>query len=265
MTWIGHATVLIEMDGVRLLTDPALRSRMGPLVRVAPPVERANYERIDAVLLSHLHSDHADLPSLRLVGQDTRMIAPAGAGRWLAQRGQTRVEELAPCGHTRVGSVAIHATAATHDDRRKPFGPRAAPVGFVARGSSSVYFAGDTDLFDEMSDLAGSIDLALLPIWGWGSSLGPGHLDPDRAAEAAEMVAAGVTVPIHWGTYALWKPLRMTQPKRPPREWAPELFARRASEHGATRVTVLDPGERIELTEATRPRSPEWRPQQARN
>jgi L-ascorbate metabolism protein UlaG (beta-lactamase superfamily) len=176
------------------------------------------------------------------------VLAPAGSGSWLEKRGLGNVEEIAPGGHTKIGALDIEATRAEHDSRRKPLGPRAVPVGFVVRGSHSVYFAGDTDVFPGMADLAGTIDVALLPIWGWGSSLGPGHLDPDRAADAAEMIAAKWTVPIHWGTFALSRPLRMTQPKRPPRRWAPDRFAELAARHGATRVAVLEPGQEIEMS-----------------
>jgi L-ascorbate metabolism protein UlaG (beta-lactamase superfamily) len=263
VTWLGHATALVELDGVRLITDPALRSRMGPLVRVSPPLSPADYDGVDAVLLSHLHSDHADLPSLRLLGKATRVIAPVGAGTWLTRRGFTNVEEITAGASTNVGAVAIEATSAAHDSRRQPFGPRAQPVGFVMRGSRSVYFAGDTDVFDEMGALAEFIHLALLPIWGWGASVGPGHLDPESAAAAAELVAAEVTVPIHWGTYALARLLRITQRPRPPRNWAPQLFAALAARHQATRVVVLEPGDGIELSETTMGRSLEWQPQQA--
>ena len=248
VTWLGHATAVVEVDGVRLITDPALRKRLGPLVREAPALDSEEWARIDAVLLSHLHSDHADLPSLRMLGKSTRLIVPAGAGRWLEKHGFSAVEEIAPWSRTTVGPLTIETTSADHDERRKPFGPRAEPVGFVVRGTHSVYFAGDTDVFVEMADLAGTIDVALLPIWGWGSGVGPGHLDPDSAADAAEMIAAKWTIPIHWGTFALSRPLRATQPKRKPRRWAPDRFAELAARHGATRVAVLEPGERMELS-----------------
>jgi L-ascorbate metabolism protein UlaG (beta-lactamase superfamily) len=263
VTWLGHSTTLVELDGVRLLTDPALRPRMGPLVRVGPPVSPADHDRVDAVLLSHLHADHADLPSLRRLGKQTRVIAPVGAGGWLARRGFTNVEEIGPGDSTVVGTLAIEATSAAHDSRRQPFGPHAQPVGFVMRGSRSVYFAGDTDMFVEMGALAGSIHVALLPVWGWGASVGPGHLDPESAAAAAELIAAEATVPIHWGTYALAHPLRATQGRRPPRSWAPQLFAALSARRATTRVVILEPGDRIELSETTTGRSLEWRPQQA--
>jgi L-ascorbate metabolism protein UlaG (beta-lactamase superfamily) len=253
VTWLGHATALVELDGVRLLTDPALRKRMGPLVRTVPCPEPATFADIDVVLLSHLHADHADLPSLRMVGQSTRVIAPVDAGSWLAAQGFSNVEEMAAGARTGIRTLTIEATRATHDSRRKPLGPRADPIGFVVRGSRSIYFAGDTDLFPEMAALAGGLDAALLPVWGWGASLGPGHLDPARAAAAAELVAAKAAIPIHWGTYALAAPFRMTQGRRPPRRWAPDLFASLVERQAATQALVLEPGSQIELGRAGMP------------
>ena len=136
------------------------------------------------------------------------------------------------------------ATAATHDPRRWPFGPQAEPVGYVIQGSRSVYFAGDTDLFLAMGELRGSVDVALLPVWGWGPRVGAGHLDPDRAAAAAALIAPRLTIPIHWGTYALGlRPKPMSNPERPAREFA-ELARRYAPE---VEVRVLAPGERTTL------------------
>src|SRR4029450_4663758 len=83
---------------------------------------------------------------------------------------------------------------------RRPGGPVVSPLGFVMRGARSIYFAGDTDLFDGMSEL-GSVDVGLIPIWGWGPGLGGGHLDPGRAAEAGGVVRPSMVIPIHWGTY----------------------------------------------------------------
>ncbi len=244
LTWVGHATALIELDGLRILTDPLLRDRVGPLRRIAPPVGSDVGERIDLIILSHLHADHTDLPSLLQVGSETPVLAPRGAGDWLARHGMSDVRELSAGEEATVGSVRIAATPAEHDGRRWPFGARADPIGFVARGSQTFYFAGDTDLFDEMSALAGAIDLALIPIWGWGPTLGPGHLDPERAARAAAAIAPGLAVPIHWGTYAPGRPApRPRDPGAPARRFS----AMMAREAPAVELRVLAPGERIEL------------------
>ncbi len=243
--WLGHATVLLALDGVRLLTDPLLRGRLGPLVRTAAPVKAGDLASLDCVLLSHLHADHTDPASLRRLGTSTPILAPRGAGNWLRRAGLSEVMELGAGEETRVGSVRVAATPARHSARRYPRGgPVAEPVGFVVSGSRSAYFAGDTDLFAGMAGLNDRIDAALLPVWGWGRSLGSGHLDPEGAAEAARIIAPRTAIPIHWGTLALgwpWRPV-------PEPDWP----ARRFAEVAATRapgvdVRVLAPGEATEL------------------
>jgi len=100
-----------------------------------------------------------------------------------------------------IGQLEVRAVPAAHDRKRGPLGASADPVGYVISGSKSVYFAGDTDLFDDMGKL-GPVDVGLIPIWGWGPGLGGGgHLDPAGAAEAAARIRPGLVVPIHWGTY----------------------------------------------------------------
>jgi L-ascorbate metabolism protein UlaG (beta-lactamase superfamily) len=243
ITWLGHATVLLELDGVRLLTDPVLGVRVGPLVRHPPPVASDTLPPIDAVLLSHLHADHADARSLRRIGAHTRVIAPPGARGWLRARGMENVDELGTAEWTRVGGVGVCATPARHGGS---YGlrPRAAPAGFLISGTITCYFAGDTDLFEGMGWLAGGIDVALLPVAGWGPRLGPGHLDPARAAVAAHAIGAPVAIPIHWGTLApAWvKALRPDMSGPGPR-FADEL-ARRGD---TAQACVLAPGDTLTL------------------
>ena len=243
ITWLGHASVLIELNGVRLLTDPVLRSRIGPLIRMAPPVRTDGLEGIDAVLLSHLHADHVDLPSLRRLEAVT-VFAPHQAGPWLRGNGVSGVRELRPDDETNIGPVHLTATHAAHDRRRRPFGPSADPIGYVVRGSRSVYFPGDTDLQPAMADLRGSIDIGLIPIWGWGRSVGVGHLDPRRAAVAVALIGPTVAIPIHWGTFALrWFGARRHELERPAIEFA-ALVKRYAPD---VEVHVLAPGEHVEI------------------
>ena len=188
VTWLGHATVLIELDGVRLITDPLLGSRVGFLTRTGGAVDMAAIAGIDAVLLSHLHADHAHVGSLRSLGTGVPLVAPAGSGRWLAGKGFTDVRELAVGQELELGRVRVRATAASHPHGRWRGGGGPAPIGFLVSGSRTVYFAGDTDLFAEMEQLAGTVDLALLPISGWGRTLGqvtstrPGRLRRRRSS-----------------------------------------------------------------------------------
>lgn len=244
ITWVGHATALIELDGVRLLTDPVLRDRIGPLVRIGAPVSAGSLGRIDCVLLSHLHADHTDLRSLRGVARSVQVLAPYAAAAWLQRRGLEDVREVRPGEVQRVGGLSIHAMRAVHHRRRGPLGPKADPIGYLTCGSVSTYFAGDTDLFPEMADLRGLVDVALLPIWGWGKRLGPGHLNPERAAQAAAMIAPRVAIPIHWGTFALrWPARRPADPGLPSRQFA-ALMKRYAA---GVDVRLLAPGDQMML------------------
>jgi L-ascorbate metabolism protein UlaG (beta-lactamase superfamily) len=244
LAWIGHSTTLIELDGARVLTDPVLRDRVGPLVRTAPPPARDCVAGLDAVLLSHLHYDHADLRSLAMIDESVPVLAPRGSGLWLERQGRRVVHELRVGEEATVGPLRIVGTRAVHEGLRRPLGVRAEAIGFVVRGSRSVYFAGDTDLFPDMAELAGSLDAALLPVAGWGRRLGAGHLDPARAAIAAGLTAPRLAIPIHWGTLA--PPLRRLAPRVPddaPLEFA-ALVARWTP---AVEVRILAPGERTPI------------------
>lgn len=197
LTFVGHSTVLFELAGARILTDPVLRERILHIRRHAGAVAPETTEAIDAVLISHLHADHLDPPSLRRVGAETRIIAPVGAARLLRRRGFRQVTELAAGDTTSVGEVTIQASPVKHDGRRYPIGRPLEALGYDIRGRASVFFAGDTDQFD-MSHLTG-FDVALLPIAGWGPHL-RGHIDPRGAAEAAAAMKPRIAIPIHWAT-----------------------------------------------------------------
>jgi L-ascorbate metabolism protein UlaG (beta-lactamase superfamily) len=234
--------VLLELGDVRLLTDPVLRRSVVHLRRHGPVPEPP--ERLDAVLLSHLHHDHAHLPSLRLLNRQVRVLAPRGAGAWLRRAGFPNTEELAPGELAAVGGVEVAAVPALHDDRRRPVGGvRARPVGFVLSGERRVYFAGDTDLFEEMAQLA-PLDAALIPVAGWGPKLGPGHLDPERAARATAMMRPRLAVPIHWGTLSPRRTKLGAWFSDPPHTFAAKV-AELAPE---VEVRVISPGESVELS-----------------
>ena len=241
VTWLGHATVLLDIDGVRVLTDPVLRGRIGPLVRIADPVDPSAGGPVDCVLLSHLHADHTDPATLRRLARHGPVVAPWSAAPWLRRAGVSDVHEVRPGDEVAIGRLRVIATPAIHDRRRWRFGPEADPVGYVVRGSVSAYFAGDTDLFDAMADLSESLNLALLPVWGWGPSVGEGHLDPERAARAAALINPAVAIPIHWGTFALPRPLRSSGDPA----WPAKQFAALAHRYApSVQVRVLAPGER---------------------
>ena len=203
---------------------------------------------LGAVLLSHAHFDHLDLPSLRLLGGSVPIVAPTGLGSLLRRRGFASVHEMEPGDVHEVGALRIEATFAAHDGARPPFPARAPALGFAVHGSRRLYFAGDTDLFPEMAGLVPDLDLALVPIWGWGPSLGRGeHLDPERAAEALALLRPRVAVPIHWvGTFA---PVHIGVRRAPGfLEEPPLAFARAAAVKApGVAVRVLAPGEALAL------------------
>jgi L-ascorbate metabolism protein UlaG (beta-lactamase superfamily) len=207
LTYIGHATTLIELNGVRLLTDPVLRRRVLHLRhRQATPLWPAD-RPLDAVLISHLHFDHLDLPSLRLLGPNVPLIVPRGAGVLLRRAGFGQVHELGVDETLPLKSITIRGTYAHHPNRRHPFGLRADCLGYMIEDQTThrtLYFAGDTDLFPAMASLADSLDVALLPVWGWGPTLGKGHMNPLRAAEALTMLRPQLAIPIHWGSLHPW-------------------------------------------------------------
>lgn len=223
ITWVGHSTVLVDLDGVRLLTDPVLRARLTHLRRVAP-VDLKALRGVDAILVSHVHYDHLDLPSLDRLGRSVPVLVPRGAGPLLRRRRFERVVELDEGDEVALGDVTVTATHAEHRADRGPFGTKAASLGFVVSGSTRIHFAGDTDLFDGMASL-GPLDGALIPIWGWGPAVGEGHLDPGKAARALTLLRPAVAIPIHWGTY---RPVHYLNPAwltEPPEQFRQEAAA----------------------------------------
>lgn len=201
ITYVGHATLLIELDGVRFLTDPLLTQWVGPLRRQWPPVDSAWSQDIDAVLLSHIHHDHLHLPSLAQVDPEARLVVPSGSGKYLRSRGWRNVDEVSPVDEFTVEDVDVRVVPAVHDPTRPLTRLVAEPQGFVLSGSQTIYFAGDTDIFPDMENLVPDLDVALIPVWGWGPTLGGGHLDPATAAEAVKLLKPRIAIPIHWGTF----------------------------------------------------------------
>jgi L-ascorbate metabolism protein UlaG (beta-lactamase superfamily) len=245
VTWLGHSTVVIEIDGTRLITDPALRRRIWHLRR-PEAVSAAALRRLDGVLVSHAHFDHLDLASLGKLDRSLPVVVPRLAGELVRRRGFARVLEVTAGDELDLDSLRIRATHAEHASGRGPFSPPSSALGYVVSGSVAVYFAGDTDLFDGMETIGGGeLDLALLPIWGWGTNIGAGHLDPERAARAAALLSPRAVVPIHWGTLyplglARLRPEPLRAPAREFATWMRELAPQ-------TELRVLAPGEATSL------------------
>jgi L-ascorbate metabolism protein UlaG (beta-lactamase superfamily) len=200
-TWWGHATATVELGGIRVATDPLLADRLFHLVRyAATPAPAA--ARADLVLVSHLHRDHCHLPSLGRYGPDVPLVVPRGAEHLLAGLANDRLVPVAPDDVVERAGVRIEVLAATHDGRRHPLARDHPPaLGFrFESDAGSCWYPGDTEVRDDMAEVH-PVDLALVPIGGWGPTLGDGHLDPGEAAEAVSRVGARWAVPVHWGTF----------------------------------------------------------------
>lgn len=225
VTWLGHSSVVLDLDGVRLVTDPLLRRHAGLLRRRGDQPDEIAWRQTDAVLLSHLHHDHAELGSLRLLGQVPVITAPSSA-RWLVERGLrgvglrdsdwfrvdaggpgARLDEWAepvPAPVPLPTGLRVRLCPAVHGHRPMPHRPNAANGHLIRGASACVWVAGDTSVYPGMlhlPDLAGApVDVALVPVGGWGPRLSEGHMSPITAARACAFVGARFAVPVHWGT-----------------------------------------------------------------
>ena len=246
LTFLGHSTVLIDLDGVRVLTDPLLgHVAAGALRRRVPTVSPATLPDISAVFISHGHLDHLDLESIRALPGAPELIVPVGLGRVAAKAARGEVHEMRVGDRLRVGELTLEAVYAEHGRRRSLFTSAESPLGILIVGSTSVYFAGDTGLFPQMRELAGRVDVALLPVSGWGLTLGRGHLDPRQAAEAAVRISPAVATPIHWGTlYPLGLRRLVSRRFEGPAEAFRDAVAARGA---AIDVRVLEPGQSMPL------------------
>jgi L-ascorbate metabolism protein UlaG (beta-lactamase superfamily) len=205
VTWHGHATVSVRDEGVHLLTDPLLTDRVAHLRRRRGPTPDIALGSVNAVLVSHLHLDHCHVPSLRLLPPGTRVVLPRGGAGLLAAL-PLDVVEVEPGDAVDVRGVRIVAVRAQHDGRRSPGSRWAGPaLGFLIQGSRSVWFAGDTGWAPDLGHDVGPVDVAVLPVGGWGPVSRPStrgqHLGPAEAAAVACSLPAATVVPVHYGTF----------------------------------------------------------------
>lgn len=241
--FVGHATVLLDMNGVRVLTDPFLRGRLGPLERHGPVPDPDALGPVDVIIVSHGHPDHFDLASLGAVGGRPLVVVPRGLARRARRAVGGAVVEVVAGDVLEAGRLRVTAVPARH--WVTPGAVRAEPVGYVLENGRSVYFAGDTGRLRHMRDLAGTIDLALLPVWTWGPHLGPGHMGPRSAADALNDIRPTAAIPIHWATlyprqlHRVWK--------RPLLEPGDRFAAHAAQLAPDVDVRVLRPGERTSV------------------
>jgi L-ascorbate metabolism protein UlaG (beta-lactamase superfamily) len=253
VTYVGQSTVLIEMDGVRVLTDPILKRWAGPLRRYGDIPDPELRHRIDVVLISHLHLDHLDTPSLKLLPKSAIVIGPPHLARTVSRLGFKTIVETRRDTALHFGDLEVMAVHANHTRRRWVVSPATEPLGFIVHGSSTVYFAGDTGLFEAMDELHDRIDVALLPIETWGVRPPEGrHLSPRSAARALGLLQPRIAVPIHWGT--LYLPGSAYNGKQETYAWfqrtrkRPEEFATLAAEAAPdVDIRLLEPGQSLEV------------------
>jgi L-ascorbate metabolism protein UlaG (beta-lactamase superfamily) len=241
LTWVGHSSVLVDTGDSQIITDPLLTRRVAHLRR-RTPIPTLDPLDVDLVLLSHAHADHVHGRSLAKFGGQASAIASRGLGALAQKAGFNEIIECDTGDQIPFGDTHIEVVHAEHKDGRGPHSRvRAKPVGFVINAAGQrIYYPGDTDLFSEMSSI-GPVDVAVLPIWGWGPTLGTGHLDPTRAAQAAALLKPRVVIPIHWGTYAP-EDLRRHPPRwleRPLEDFTTQLQRLGLSD----RLHVLRPGQ----------------------
>ncbi len=224
LTWLGHATWLVQLDGLSLLIDPVLSPSIGPGIRrnVPAPLTPAELPPIAAQLVTHNHRDHLDLPSIQQVG------APivAGLGHRAIFAGDLEVTEIRWWETTSLGPVSITFVPAQHWSRRGLFDAnRSLWGGFVVRGSSAcVYHAGDTAWFEgfaEIGERFPGIDAALLPIGAYDPPwfMQKQHLSPEQAVRAFVAVGARAFLAMHWGTFKLSDEPLDEPPVRVREEW----------------------------------------------
>jgi len=217
ITWLGHSTLLLELDGHRILTDPVWGERTSPLTWIgpsrwyAPPLPLDQLPPVDAVLISHDHYDHLDYPTItKLADADTKFLAPLGVAEHLVYWGvpDSRIVELDWWDETTIGGLRIVCTPARHASGRTPFDQNEtlwasyALVGPTHR----VWFSGDTGLFPGLSVIGerlGPFDLTMIEAGAYGAAWPDWHLGPEQAVRAHEMVRGRVLLPVHWGLFDL--------------------------------------------------------------
>ncbi len=218
ITYIGHATLLLEIEGLRILTDPNFETSLGRfLPRVsAPGIALEALPKLDALLLTHAHADHLSFKSLDLLPRDIPLFAPGSVALWLARKGYSHALPL-DSGNTEQladGKLRIHAAQATHQGNRYGFDRWRSDANMYLLESDveSTFFAGDTALTDSTHHLVEerlwqerrALDVALLPIGyapAWKPGFRRGHLTGDDALALFEILKARAMLPYHWGTF----------------------------------------------------------------
>jgi L-ascorbate metabolism protein UlaG (beta-lactamase superfamily) len=254
LTWLGHSTTLVEIDGHRLLLDPVWSERASPVSWAGPkrfhppPLPLSALPPLDAVVISHDHYDHLDhrtIVSLR--DRVPLFVVPLGVGAHLERWGvsASRIVELDWWAETSIGALTLTATPARHfSGRSLAMSDRDATLwaGWAIRGPAHrVYFSGDTAMFPEFSEIGrrlGPFDASLIEVGAYDALWADVHLGPEQAIEAHRLVRGGVLIPVHWGTFDL--------AMHPWTEPVERLLV--AASRAGTRVAIPKPGQTVTPT-----------------
>ncbi len=217
VTWLGHSTILIEIDGVRILTDPVWGERtspvdwLGPKRWYAPPVALSDLPPIDVVLISHDHYDHLDQPTIEAIkGWRSTFIAPLGVGAHLSYWGvpEAQIVEMDWWERVTVGAVEVVCAPSRHASGRQILDQNATLwAGYALLGPERrVFFSGDTGLFPGMKEIGerlGPFDLTMIEVGAYHKAWPDWHIGPEQAVLAHQHLRGGVMMPIHWGLFNL--------------------------------------------------------------
>ena len=241
--FVGHSTVLVHLDGRNFLTDPFYLKRLYILKRHRPPaIPFQDLPPLSFILISHGHLDHMDLKTLNLFPRNLPVVLPEGLQRYMKDLGFTDLRTLSWGERTCIGPLLILARPAKHFPGRSLCETRSIPQSYIVQGTKTIYFAGDSGLTPDFCEIGGSysIDLALLPIGNYRPApFRSGHMSPEDALEAMEMLGARRMVPIHWGAFRL----SLDATEEPPRKFRLLLRERRIN----PKAVLLQPGEKIRL------------------
>ncbi len=222
--WLGHASVMLKYDNLKIITDPVFSERVSPFSFMGPkrfsdinPIEGTDMGFIDAVIISHNHYDHLDEKAVKALKDRVGMfVVPLGVGEYLKEWGvdPLHIVELDWFGSLSMPDMKITATPAQHRSGRGYFdGNKTFWASWVIElGGKRVYFSGDsgyTDIFGNIGQTYGPFDLALMDIGAYNSKWPYSHMTPEQAVQASVELGAGLVLPIHWGTFTLsefhWK------------------------------------------------------------
>jgi L-ascorbate metabolism protein UlaG (beta-lactamase superfamily) len=254
ITYIGHATLLLEIGGATVLTDPNFDPKLGHILpRVsAPGIALDALPALDAILLTHAHADHLSFDSLRRLPRHVPLFAPPAIARWLQRKGFRQAIGLAPGESAAFRDVTVHAASATHRGNRYGYDRwRSDANMYLLDAGETIFFAGDTALVADTHHLVERVlwkrgrelDLALLPIGyapKWKPGFRRGHLTHEDALTLFERLRARTLVPYHWGTFR-----HVTSTAH---DAIQRLRARLESHHLAASVRIIEPGESLELS-----------------